>query len=65
MEKIVEAAEKKVKTANQIVKYLQLELENYKDTYDIFGPGGEQEEDLTSTKKLRVSTNITEEVKVD
>lgn len=35
---MIEAAEMKVKHANEIVKYLQLELENYKDAYDIFGP---------------------------
>lgn len=29
---------KKMETANEIVKYLNLELENYKETYDIFGP---------------------------
>lgn len=28
----------KVKHANEIVKYLQMELENYKEAYDIFGP---------------------------
>lgn len=32
-------AEIKVMHANEIVKYLQLELENYKNVYDIFGPG--------------------------
>jgi len=32
-------AEVKVLHANEIVKYLQLELENYKNVYDIFGPG--------------------------
>lgn len=37
MARMIEAAEMKVKHANEIVKYLQLELENYKDTYDIFG----------------------------
>lgn len=30
MARIVEAAELKVKHANEIVKYLQMELENYK-----------------------------------
>lgn len=29
--------QKKAETANEIVKYLNLELENYKDTYQIFG----------------------------
>ena len=38
MNRMVEAAEMKVKRANEIVRYLQLELENYKETYDIFGP---------------------------
>lgn len=32
---------KKVEHANQIVRYLNLELSNYKDTYDIFGPSEE------------------------
>ena len=27
-----------METANEIVRYLNLELENYKDAYDIFGP---------------------------
>lgn len=34
----VKICQKKVKEANEIVRYLNLELENYKDTYDIFGP---------------------------
>lgn len=29
--------QKKAETANEIVKYLNLQLQNYKDTYDIFG----------------------------
>lgn len=29
---------KKMETANEIVKYLNLKLENYKETYDIFKP---------------------------
>lgn len=29
---------KKMETANEIVRYLNLELENYKEAYDIFGP---------------------------
>jgi hypothetical protein len=37
--KAVAEAEIKVVHANEIVKYLQLELENYKNVYDIFGPG--------------------------
>jgi FtsZ-binding cell division protein ZapB len=38
MARMIQAAEMKVKHANEIVKYLQLELENYKEAYDIFGP---------------------------
>ncbi|KAL4453698.1 hypothetical protein ABPG74_009594 [Tetrahymena malaccensis] len=37
--KCLSEAEIKVLHANEIVKYLQLELENYKNVYDIFGPG--------------------------
>ena len=37
--KFLNDAELKVVHANEIVKYLQLELENYKNVYDIFGPG--------------------------
>ena len=33
---------KKVEHANEIVKYLNLELENYKDSYDMFGPNDDQ-----------------------
>ncbi len=29
---------KRVEHANQIVKYLNMELSNYKDNYDMFGP---------------------------
>lgn len=36
--KNVAEAEAKALRANEIVKYLQLELENYKNVYDIFGP---------------------------
>ena len=35
----METYQKKAEQANEIVKYLNLELENYKDNYDIFGPG--------------------------
>lgn len=36
----IEAKEfkKKIMGANEIVKYLNLQLENYKEVYDIFGP---------------------------
>ena len=37
----IQSYQKKMETANEIVKYLNLELENYKDAYDIFGPNGE------------------------
>ena len=33
----VKSFQKKAQTANEIVKYLNLELENYKDTYHLFG----------------------------
>lgn len=32
---------RKLDTANEIVEYLNRELENYKEVYDIFGPTGE------------------------
>ena len=40
----VRTCHKKVEHANEIVRYLNLELENYKDTYDMFGPSDEQSE---------------------
>ena len=33
----VKQFKKKVGNANEIVKYLNLQLQNYKDVYDIFG----------------------------
>ena len=60
MNKMVEAAEMKVKRANDIVRYLQLELENYKETFDIFGPNClEIEED---DRRRRLSTQVPEDV---
>ena len=37
----IQKCQKKITSANEVVKYLNLELENYKDVYDIFGPGEE------------------------
>ncbi len=40
----IQSYQKRMETANQIVKYLNLQLQNYKDAYDIFGPNGENKE---------------------
>jgi hypothetical protein len=37
----IQSYQKRMETANEIVKYLNLELENYKDVYDIFSPNAE------------------------
>ena len=37
MDKEIQNYQKNMNTANEIVRYLNMELENYKETYDIFG----------------------------
>jgi hypothetical protein len=51
----IQSYQKKMETANEIVKYLNLELENYKDVYDIFAPGSDAAGGLVGVSALRGS----------
>ena len=51
----MKSLQKKAETSNEIVKYLNLELENYKETYHIFGANiGARE--VTETSKGQSNT---------
>ena len=45
----IQTYQKKAQTANEIVKYLNLELENYKDTYHLFAATQETPNHLNKT----------------
>ena len=55
----------RIKHANEIVKYLQLELENYKNVYDMFGPSKRIAIELNEEEKEEESGNLIRNLNIE